>query len=123
MHSKPIFIKHANQMITLKGSSKQPLTQEKMSELHIIEDGAVWIEEGRIKSAGTTAELQAEYQSRLQEAEIIDATGKILLPGLVDPHTHLVYAGSREEEFNMRLNGATYMEIMNNGGGIHATTS
>lgn len=123
MHSKPIFIKHANQMITLKGSSKQPLTKEKMSELHIIEDGAVWIEEGRIKSAGTTAELQAEYQSRLQEAEIIDATGKILLPGLVDPHTHLVYAGSREEEFNMRLNGATYMEIMNNGGGIHATTS
>ncbi|WP_394583963.1 imidazolonepropionase [Cytobacillus firmus] len=123
MHSKTIFIKHANQMITLKGSSKQPLTKEKMSELHIIEDGAVWIEEGRIKSAGTTAELQAEYKSRLQEAEIIDATGKILLPGLVDPHTHLVYAGSREEEFNMRLNGATYMEIMNNGGGIHATTS
>ncbi|MBG9588748.1 imidazolonepropionase [Cytobacillus firmus] len=123
MHSKPIFIKHANQMITLKGSSKQPLTKEKMSELHIIEDGAVWIEEDRIKAAGTTAELQTEYQSRLQEAEIIDATGKILLPGLVDPHTHLVYAGSREEEFNMRLNGATYMEIMNNGGGIHATTS
>ncbi|MDA6161964.1 hypothetical protein OSK10_27285, partial [Escherichia coli] len=84
MHSKPIFIKHANQMITLKGSSAQPLTKEKMSELHIIEDGAVWIEEDIIKSAGTTAELEADYQSRLHDAEIIDASGKILLPGLVD---------------------------------------
>jgi imidazolonepropionase len=123
MHPKPIFIKHANQMITLKGSSQQPLTREKMSDLHIIEDGAVWVEDALIKATGKTADLEAQYQSRLEEAEIIDASGKILLPGLVDPHTHLVYAGSREEEFNMRLNGATYMEIMNNGGGIHATTS
>ncbi|MDQ0268434.1 imidazolonepropionase [Cytobacillus purgationiresistens] len=123
MNNKSIFIKNANQMITLKGSSSTPLTKEKMSELNMIENGAVWIEGDRIDAVGTTEELLAKYKNKLEEAEVIDVTGKIMLPGLVDPHTHLVYAGSREEEFNMRLNGATYMEIMNNGGGIHATTS
>ncbi|MCL6573357.1 MAG: imidazolonepropionase, partial [Bacillus sp. (in: Bacteria)] len=55
-------------------------------------------------------------------ADVVNASGKLVTPGLVDPHTHLVFAGSRENEFNMRLQGATYMEIMNSGGGIYATT-
>ncbi|MDZ5471235.1 imidazolonepropionase [Bacillus sp. 31A1R] len=118
-----LLIKHANQLITLTGSSEKPLTKEEMSNLHIIEDGAVYIEGGKIKSVGTTDELLELYKNCLDGVEVVDATGKVVLPGLVDPHTHLVYAGSRENEFNMRLNGATYMEIMNNGGGIHATTS
>ncbi|MCM3177654.1 imidazolonepropionase [Cytobacillus horneckiae] len=122
MSTKPLFIKSANQLITLKGGSHSPVTKTKMSELSIIENGAVWISDGRIESVGTTNALLEKYKDRLTEAEVIDAIGKIVLPGLVDPHTHLVYAGSREEEFNMRLNGSTYMEIMNNGGGIHATT-
>ncbi len=58
----------------------------------------------------------------MHEAEIVDATGHLVTPGLVDPHTHVVYGGSREREFEMRLEGATYMDIMNAGGGIHATT-
>lgn len=118
-----LYIKHANQLITLKGSSEQPLTKEKMSELHIIEDGAVFIEDGKIKAVGTTSELESLFQDDLASAETVNASGKVVVPGLVDPHTHLVYAGSRENEFNMRLNGASYMEIMNNGGGIHATTT
>nr|WP_232345689.1 imidazolonepropionase [Paenactinomyces guangxiensis] len=110
-------------MVTLKGSSSSPLRKQTMNELKIIEDGSVWLEDGVIQKVGTDEELIRLYQSRLQEATVIDATGKLVTPGLVDPHTHLVYAGSRENEFGMRLQGATYMEIMNAGGGIHATTT
>jgi len=120
--SKPIFIRKASQLITLKGSSNAPLTGEKMGELHIIENGSVWIENGKIMAVGTDEELAQQYKDRMDETDIIDASGKTVTPGFIDPHTHLVYAGSRENEFNMRLNGATYMEIMNAGGGIHATT-
>jgi imidazolonepropionase len=93
-----------------------------MSELAIIEKGSLWIENGVIQTVGKDEELVAKYKGRLHEAQVIDASGKLVTPGLVDPHTHLVFAGSRENEFNMRLQGATYMEIMNSGGGIHATT-
>ena len=67
--------------------------------------------------------LKEQYADRTDEAEIIDATGHLVTPGLVDPHTHVAYGGSREREFEMRLEGATYMDIMNAGGGIHATTA
>ncbi|WP_102346311.1 imidazolonepropionase [Bacillus sp. Marseille-P3661] len=123
MPLKPIFIRNANEVITLIGSSTAPVTGEKMEKLHIINNGSLWLEDGKIQAVGKDAELLHHYQDRLLEAEIIDATGKIVAPGLVDPHTHLVYAGSRENEFNMRLNGSSYMEIMNAGGGIHATTA
>jgi imidazolonepropionase len=120
---RPIFIENAEQLITLKGHSDQPATFEKMSSLSVIEMGAILIENGIIADVGTTEELRLKYAIRIEEAECIDASGKIVLPGFVDPHTHIVYKGSREEEFNMRLKGATYMEIMNAGGGIHSTTS
>lgn len=123
MTSKPIFIQHANQLITVSGGTERPLTKEKMNALQIIEDGSIWLEDGLVKAVGETKELNRQFASRMNEAIILDAKGKIVLPGLIDPHTHIVYAGSRENEFNMRLNGATYMEIMNNGGGIHATTT
>jgi imidazolonepropionase len=119
---KPIFIRHASQLVTLEGSSDAPLTGERMRDLHIIENGSVWLENGVIQFVGTDEEAEHLYRDRIMEAEIIDATGKLVTPGLVDPHTHLVHAGTRENEFNMRLQGATYMEIMNRGGGIHATT-
>jgi imidazolonepropionase len=120
--SKPIFIRNASQLVTLQGSSQAPLVKEAMSELGLIENGSVWIENGVICDVGKEVELLEKYKDRLGEAEIVDASGRLVTPGLVDPHTHLVFAGSRENEFNMRLQGATYMEIMNNGGGIHATT-
>jgi imidazolonepropionase len=120
--SKAIFIRNASQLVTLQGSSNAPLVKEAMSELNIIENGSVWIEDGVIQAVGTDGELARKFASRLGEAEVVDASGKLVTPGLVDPHTHLVFSGSRENEFNMRLQGATYMEIMNSGGGIHATT-
>ncbi|WML51326.1 imidazolonepropionase [Neobacillus sp. PS3-12] len=117
-----LFIRNASQLVTLQGSSHAPRVKEAMSELAIIENGSVWIENGVIHAVGKDEDLVAKYKERLHEAQVIDASGKLVTPGLVDPHTHLVFAGSRENEFNMRLEGATYMEIMNSGGGIHATT-
>lgn len=119
---KPIWIIHANQLTTLASNHKGPRIGQAMSDLAIIEDGSLWIEKGVIEAIGTTQELAKEFADRLEEAEIVDASNHLVTPGLVDPHTHVVYAGSREKEFEMRLEGATYMEIMNAGGGIHATT-
>ncbi|MGZ0085393.1 imidazolonepropionase [Caldibacillus thermoamylovorans] len=119
---RPLFVRRARQLVTLAGSSAAPLVGEQMSNLSIVENGSVWIENGTITAVGPDDELVRRFADRLAEAEVIDARGKTVTPGLVDPHTHLVYAGSREHEWTMRLGGATYMEIMNAGGGIHATT-
>ena len=120
--SKAIFIRNASQLVTLQGGSTAPLVKGAMSELGIIDNGSIWVEDGMIQAVGTDEVLFEKYKGRLGEVSVIDASGKLVTPGLVDPHTHLVFAGSREQEFNMRLQGATYMEIMNSGGGIHATT-
>src|SRR5699024_226292 len=93
-----------------------------MSEISVVENGSVWIENGKIIAVDTNENIRKRYQDQIHSAEHIDATGKIVTPGLVDPHTHLVHAGTRENEYAMRLEGKTYMEIMNAGGGIHATT-
>ncbi|MFJ7754775.1 imidazolonepropionase [Peribacillus muralis] len=120
--TKPIWIKHAAQLATLAQNEKRPRSKEEMSELGLVEDGSIWMEAGLVQAVGTTKELEERYADRLHEAEVVDATGHLVTPGLVDPHTHVVYGGSREREFEMRLEGATYMDIMNAGGGIHATT-
>ena len=112
---------NANEIITLKGSDKRPRTKEGMSELAILANGCVLIDQDQIAAVGTLEELQQDYSHLLEQAEVIDAAGKVVMPGLVDCHTHLVHGGTRENEFNMRLNGASYMEIMNAGGGIHST--
>ena len=118
---RPLWIKHASQLVTVAGENG-PRIREGMSDLGLIEDGSVWIENGEIVAVGMTSELEALFGKRENEADIVDATGRLVTPGLVDPHTHVAYGGSREREFEMRLEGATYMDIMNSGGGIHATT-
>jgi len=120
--TRPIWIKHITQLATLASNADGPRIKEAMSELGLIEDGSLWMEDGVIQAVGTTKELEKLYAGRLSEAEVVNAKGHLVTPGLVDPHTHIVYGGSREREFEMRLEGATYMEIMNKGGGIHATT-
>ncbi len=117
-----ILIKNANEVVTLKSNAQGPRTKEQMQEIAVIENGSVLIEEERIVAVGAYEQLEADFPELIKKAETIDATGKIVMPGLVDCHTHLVHGGTREQEFNMRLNGSTYMEIMNAGGGIHATT-
>ncbi|KMY54013.1 imidazolonepropionase [Bacillus sp. FJAT-27231] len=120
--TKPIWIKHAAQVATLASDVKGPRSKAAMSDLGLIEDGSLWIEDGVIQAVGTTKEIEKRYGDKTKEAEIVNASGHLLTPGLVDPHTHVVFGGSRAREFEMRLEGATYMEIMNAGGGIHATT-
>ncbi|MEO4054407.1 imidazolonepropionase [Solibacillus sp. CAU 1738] len=119
--TKPIWIQNAAQLITLASDRKGPRVKEQMSELAIIEGGSMWIEDGVIQQVGTMQELIKTCMPRAHEAQIVDATGKIITPGLIDPHTHIVFGGSREFEFEMRIEGKSYMEIMNAGGGIHAT--
>ncbi|MDM5231331.1 imidazolonepropionase [Lysinibacillus pakistanensis] len=117
-----ILIKNANEVITLKSNAQGPRTREQMREIAVIENGSVLIEEDRIIAVGVFEQLAVDFPDLVKKADTIDASGKIVMPGLVDCHTHLVHGGTREQEFNMRLNGSTYMEIMNAGGGIHATT-
>ena len=121
MTQKPIWIQNISQLVTLASKKKEPRVREEMRELGIIEGGSVWIENGIIQDVGTTRQMILKYLARAKEADIVDATGKIVTPGLIDPHTHVVFGGSRENEFEMRMEGASYMDIMNAGGGIHAT--
>ena len=88
---------------------------------NIIKDGAIGVTKGKIQWIGSSDRLQAS--SSLIADEIIDCSGKWILPGFVDCHTHLIWAGSRSNEFEMRLSGATYEDIAKQGGGIAATVA
>ncbi|MBF4500913.1 imidazolonepropionase [Savagea sp. SN6] len=115
-----LLIKNASQLATLSSTIKGARKKEEMSELNVIEDGAIYIVDGRIEAVGLSKELVPKYEAEADE--VVDATDCLVTPGLVDAHTHVVFGGSRANEFERRLQGATYMEIMNEGGGIHATT-
>ncbi|POZ54329.1 Imidazolonepropionase [Lysinibacillus sphaericus] len=117
-----LLIKNANEVITLKSVLQGPRIKEQMREIAVVEKGSVLVAGSQIVAVGAYEQLVIDFPHLVQEAEVIDASGKIVMPGLVDCHTHLVHGGTREQEFNMRLNGSTYMDIMNAGGGIHATT-
>ncbi|WP_186301046.1 imidazolonepropionase [Virgibacillus sp. SK37] len=117
-----MLISNASQVITMSGHSDKPAKKGAMSEINIIENGSIWIEDDKIVEVGTDKEIREKYKAQIDSATQIDASGKTVTPGLVDPHTHLVHVGTRENEYAMRLKGKTYMEIMEAGGGIHATT-
>jgi imidazolonepropionase len=121
MSSGIIWIKNAFQLATLASDVKGPRSKSDMSELGLIENGSLLIKDGKILAAAAAGEVEKKYGATLKDAEVIDASGRLVTPGLVDPHTHVAYGGSREREFEMRLEGASYMDIMNRGGGIHAT--
>ncbi len=89
-----------------------------MSELAVIVDGGILVRDGRIVSTGPSDEIQAELGG---DAEIVDAAGRVVLPGFVDAHAHPVFGGDRVEEFEMRARGASYEEIAAAGGGIRST--
>ncbi len=109
-----LIIHSASQMLTLRGG---PQRGSSLGMLHIIEDGGIAIKDGIIAAVGQSSEIQRSFQA----SETIDAKGRVLMPGFVDPHTHLIWAGDRSGEFEMRIRGASYMEIMAAGGGIAST--
>lgn len=111
-----MLIHNASQLVTISQGPQRGLD---LGELAIIEDGAVLIQDQTITAIGPSKEMCQIYQDHQQ----VDARGGVVLPGFVDPHTHLVWAGDRALEFEMRLQGKTYLEIMAAGGGINATVS
>lgn len=108
---------HSARQIATCASPDGPKRGAAMQEIGLIADGAVAIDEGLIVAVGETAELRERYQAK----ESIDASGKAICPGFVDPHTHTVYGGDRAHEFELRIKGASYVEIMAAGGGILST--
>ena len=112
-----IIIKNAAQVVTCSGFEGKRGAE--MSNLHVIENGTVIVTDGIISHVLKNGEAIPVDVSGYKE---IDATGKALLPGFVDPHTHFVFGGHREEEFSWRMRGDSYMSIMERGGGIVNTT-
>ncbi|MNO19743.1 Imidazolonepropionase [compost metagenome] len=119
-----ICIHSAAQIATLRGASTKPKAGKEMEELGLIEDGGIVIEDGIFTFVGSSEEARryvAEHSGN-QEVTVLSAEGKTVTPGLIDPHTHVVFAGTREFELNLRLQGAKYMDILNAGGGILYST-
>jgi imidazolonepropionase len=109
-----LLIHNASQILTMAGG---PQAGQELGNLNIIENGALAVNDDKIIAVGPSPELRKKYKT-MQE---IDAASRVVMPGFVDPHTHLIWAGDRSAEFEMRLAGANYMEIMKAGGGILST--
>jgi imidazolonepropionase len=116
---KKLAIINCSQLLTLAGP-KRPRVGSEMKDLAIINDGAILVDGGLIVRAGKSGEIEPLLDSN---TEIVDAQGRICMPGFVDAHTHMVFGGTRADEFEMRANGATYEEILSSGGGIHSTVT
>jgi imidazolonepropionase len=113
---KRVAVLNAAQLVTLAGPAR-PRVGAEMSQLGIIADGALLVENGVVAATGTSDEIARAAG----DAEIIEAGGRVVLPGFVDAHTHPVFGGNRVDEFEMRARGASYEEIAAAGGGIRST--
>ncbi len=109
---------NCSQLVTLAGPARGPRAGTTMSEPVIIEDGAMLVVGERIVRTGTRREIEPLISA---DAEVVDAGGRVCLPGFVDAHAHPVFAGTRADEFEQRSRGATYQEIAARGGGIRST--
>ncbi len=116
-HSPPLVIRHAAQLVCVAQHAERVKCGPAMRDLAIIEDGTTVLDQGRIDWLGPASAAPPLPPG----ATVIDAAGKTVLPGFIDSHTHLVFAGSREDEFELRLEGLSYQEISARGGGINAT--
>ncbi|MBS7308220.1 MAG: imidazolonepropionase [Oscillospiraceae bacterium] len=112
---KKVLVSNIGMLATPKGNAAR--CGEEQGKIEILKNAWVLIEDGVIAAVGTGKPEDAEG------AEVIDAGGKLVTPGLVDAHTHLIFGGWRQNELGLKLHGATYLEIQNAGGGIQSTTN
>jgi imidazolonepropionase len=110
---------NCSQLVTLAGPER-PRTGAELRELGIITDGAVLIRDEAIERVGTSSQIKAAIDA---DTVVVDAGGRVVLPGFVDAHAHPVFAGTRVGEFEERSAGATYQEIAARGGGIQSTVN
>jgi imidazolonepropionase len=115
--SQPIAIVNCGQLVTLAGAPR-PRVREELKDLSIIADGMMLVRSGNIVAVGPREQLE---KLRTPEYDVIDAGGRVVLPGFVDAHTHPIFAGTRVDEYELRASGATYEEIAEGGGGIRST--
>ncbi len=118
MQQADLIIHNAGQLVTCASGGK-PKRGSEMLDVGIIENGAVAVLGGKITAVGISTEILRGFQSD----NMIDADGKVVSPGFVDPHTHIVYAGERLNEFELKIKGADYLEILTSGGGIISTVN
>ncbi|MCB0727614.1 MAG: imidazolonepropionase [Ignavibacteriae bacterium] len=117
-----LLIKNIKQLVTCAGRSRIPRAGKKQSDIGLIENGNIFIEKGKISFAGNISGLKKFLSSNTDtKYDILDASDKVIMPGFVDSHTHFVFAGSRENEYEMRLAGKSYEQIAKAGGGIIST--
>ena len=117
--SKSVAVINCSQVVTLAGPAR-PRVGPELRELGIIARGAMLVRDGLIERVGPAAEIEPAIDAN---TTVIDAGGRVLLPGFVDAHTHPVFAGTRVDEFEERSRGATYEEIAARGGGIQSTVN
>ncbi len=112
-----LVVVHAAELLTMSAHGDGPLRGDALREPGVVADGAVAVVGDTIAAVGTSDEILDRFDS----TRTIDATGRVVMPGFVDPHTHLVFGRTREDEFEMRCLGKTYEEIAAAGGGIRAS--
>src|SRR5688572_17171062 len=117
--SKTLAVINCSQVVTLAGPARARVGAE-MGQVGVVAPGALLIRGPRIERIGTTDEILAAADP---DCRVVDAGGRVVLPGFVDAHTHPVFAGTRVGEFEERIKGATYQEIAARGGGIQSTVN
>ena len=110
-----LIIQNIGQLVLPKATAR-PLKGKALDELNVVENGTVVVKDGKVVYAG-------EHTEAYEATSTIDATGKVVSPALVDAHTHLVHGGSREHEMALKRQGVSYLEILEQGGGILSTVA
>ncbi len=108
-------IHNASQLVTVASFGEKFKRGKKQGEIFVVENGSILVKDGKIEWVGKASEFNFKLYDKVK---IIDVSGKVVMPGFVDSHTHLVFAGTRENEFDLRIKGFTYQQIAQMGGGI-----